>query len=121
MGKPEIGYYNERANMELEEQVSWGQTKTFNLVMKPPSTVISPSQTFITSWRMLRENVVWFGEILSDSINVNMIATFQMSCDIDGEIKEICAVYANINGVWKVISDVSGNINGVWKLITEVV
>lgn len=61
---PETG---SRASIQTGSTVGSGDTYTFHFNLTAPST----AGTYVTEWRMVQENVAYFGNLLSKKIRVN--------------------------------------------------
>lgn len=55
-----------RVTLEKGETIATGQTKTFNFVMTAPAE----GKAYKTDWRMVQEEIEWFGGIIEKNVNV---------------------------------------------------
>ncbi|MDO8588670.1 MAG: glycoside hydrolase family 9 protein [Armatimonadota bacterium] len=89
-----------RVDLSGGDSIGPNQQKTFSFTMTAPTT----PATYTTDWRMLREGVEWFGQTLTEQVQVNGVATTVSNSTFDSDANGWSIV------VWKAGSGSDGTM-----------
>jgi methionine-rich copper-binding protein CopC len=94
-----------RINMSSFDVINPNSTKTFTFLMKAPDT----PGIYTSDWRMLREGVTWFGDVLTEYIDIASISPY------DAELVSFsCPEYMNAGQSYTASIKVKNTGSNTW-------